>query len=348
MVVAGTSCNGSQLICREAPVTDGASAGYGLLVRHGYVVELGPGLVSGLPLFQRTMSRLAERCRQTFAALSAQEVSLPASEGAALINLLIHGGVGQRSDLVAGFAVGAGFRHGGPPPRGLYDMPLYQRFDAAVVAAAEQSPGDWMSTAIEGLLASLELPLSHRDAGDDGVELVVALAVEGESVPTDEVVGRLRQGVLDGTGRELSLLSLDLCAVVCAAAHVHGDEVGLAWPSWMAPFDVGLMVVNPSDGEACALAEKLRVDLLAAGLDVLVEDRPLDAAARRVALTSWGLPLRVLAGPTANKGEVLLEDRRLPGPPERVPAGELLARISARLGRPLERGTAPLRRRATY
>jgi len=348
MVVTGTSCNSSQLICRDAPVGEGASAGFGLLVKHGYVVELGPGLVSGLPLFQRTLSRLSERCRKTFSGLSAQEVSLPASEGSALINLLIHGGAAQRSDLVAGFAVGAGFRHGGPPPRGLYDMPLYQRFDAAVVAAADQSPGAWMAGAIEGLLASLELPLSQREAEDNEVELVVTLAVEGDEAATDEVVGRLRPGVLEGTGRELSLLSLDLCAVLCAAAHVHGDESGLAWPGWLAPFDVGLMVVNPSDQAACSLSEKLRVDLLAAGLDVLVEDRPLDAAARRVALTSWGLPLRVLAGPTSNKGEVLLEDRRLSGPPERVPAGELLARIAARLGRPLGGGSAPLRRRATY
>ena len=108
MVAAGTSWNASQLICREAPVSAGSSKGFSLLLRHGYVVELGPGLVAGLPLFQRTLARLAERCRQTFMDLSAQEVSLPASEGAALINLLIHGGAGERSDLVAGFGDGNG------------------------------------------------------------------------------------------------------------------------------------------------------------------------------------------------------------------------------------------------
>ncbi|MFT7462975.1 MAG: hypothetical protein ACI9EF_001317 [Pseudohongiellaceae bacterium] len=341
---AGTSLRASQLICREGVQQEGVPRGYGLLLRHGYVVELAPGLASGFTLFQRSLSRLSERCRQTFLELSAQELSLPASEGSALINLVLHGGAAQATELVSGFVLGAGFRHGGPAPRGLYDMPLYQRFDAVVVASAADAPAEWMTRAVDGLLSHLDLSVSRRDADEDHVELVVAIP----GVEEGEVIGRIRRGALEGTGRELALVSLDLCALLGVVADVHSDEQGLAWPAGLAPFDVGLLVVKPSDAAACALIEKVRVDLLDAGFDVLVDDRPLDAASRRKAVEAWGLPLRVLAGPSANQGELLLEQRRVAGPPERVAQGELLARVRQALGRSANESGSPLRRRANF
>lgn len=342
---AGASISASGLIRRDVPPSDDAelSVGHRLLLQYGFVVDLAPGLVSGLTLFERCLSRIETRCRAALSDLSAQELSLPASEGEALINLLLHSGAATRKDRVVGFSLGAGFRHDGPPPRGLYDMPLYQRMDVAVVSDADDRPDELLAQTAEMLLSGLEVPVARREAGPDELDLVATVEQR------EEVLGRVRGGALDDTGRQVACLALDLSSLVAVLADLHADDHGLIWPACVAPCDIGLMIVDREHHAAVDLGEKLRVELVAAGFDVLVDDRPLDAGQRRAALQAWGLPLRVMLGPSADQGEVLLEQRRTPGPPERVPAVRLLGRVAELLERPIDPGTRRgLRRRANH
>jgi hypothetical protein len=341
----GSSLLASQLIRRDVPPRDDAelSVGHRLLLQHGFVVDLAPGLVSGLTLFERCLSRVEAHCRAALAHLSAQELSLPASEGEALINLLLHSGAATRTDRVVGFSVGAGFRHDGLPPRGLYDMSLYQRLDVAVVSDADDRPDELLGSSAEAMLSAIELPIARREGESDEFELVATI---GER---EEVVGRVRGGAVGDTGRRVACLALDLSALVAVLADLHADDHGLVWPHSVAPCDLGLLVVDQESSVALGLCEKLRVELVAGGFDVLLDDRPLDAALRRSALQAWGLPLRVMLGPSAEQGEVLLEQRRNSGPPERVPATRLLARVAELLERDIVHGTRRgLRRRANF
>jgi prolyl-tRNA synthetase len=96
---------------------------------------------------------------------------------------------------------------------------------------------------------------------------------------------------------------------VAVIAEQHHDERGLVWPREVAPYDVHVVPVGRGDQPALAL--DLADRLAAAGLRVLVDDRP-DASAG-VKLTDaelLGVPTIVVVGRRAAEGLVEVRDRR--------------------------------------
>ena len=83
--------------------------------------------------------------------------------------------------------------------------------------------------------------------------------------------------VLDENGKLVTVTmgsyGVGISRAVAAVAEYAHDDLGLAWPAALAPFDVHLVVAG-KDQSIVEAGEQLYADLQAAGLDVLFDDRP--------------------------------------------------------------------------
>ena len=79
---------------------------------------------------------------------------------------------------------------------------------------------------------------------------------------------------------------------------------GINFPKELAPFDVHLIPVNVKDEESQSLTNKLEESLVAAGYEVLVDDRNERAGVRFSDSDLIGLPIRVTVGKKAAEGIV--------------------------------------------
>jgi prolyl-tRNA synthetase len=87
--------------------------------------------------------------------------------------------------------------------------------------------------------------------------------------------------------------------VVAAIAEEHHDDLGLAWPAVIAPYDVHLVSL-PGKGEhsadVVAAADRLHDDLTAAGVDVLYDDREVSPGIKFADADLLGMPTRLTIG----------------------------------------------------
>jgi prolyl-tRNA synthetase len=99
-----------------------------------------------------------------------------------------------------------------------------------------------------------------------------------------------------------------LLATVIEANH---DEKGIMWPPSVAPYQAHLVVLNVEQAEVREAAERLYGDLLAAGVEVLYDDREESPGVKFNDADLLGMPLRVTISPrTLEKGSVELKRRR--------------------------------------
>ena len=99
--------------------------------------------------------------------------------------------------------------------------------------------------------------------------------------------------------------------IMAAAVEQYADEQGISWPRSLAPFDVHLVAASKVQTEERALAERVYDELLAAGLDVLYDDREGSPGAKFADAELLGCPLRLTVGRrTAEAGEVEAQVRR--------------------------------------
>ena len=97
----------------------------------------------------------------------------------------------------------------------------------------------------------------------------------------------------------------------CMASIVeqHNDENGIIWPMEVAPYHVGVVVVQMKNEEQVALANKLYDSLKANGVDVLLDDRDERVGVKFKDMELIGLPLRITVGKKASEGIVELKSR---------------------------------------
>lgn len=97
----------------------------------------------------------------------------------------------------------------------------------------------------------------------------------------------------------------------CMASIVeqHNDENGIIWPMEVAPYHVGVVVVQMKNEEQVALANKLYDTLKANGVDVLLDDRDERVGVKFKDMELIGLPLRITVGKKASEGIVELKSR---------------------------------------
>ena len=111
---------------------------------------------------------------------------------------------------------------------------------------------------------------------------------------------------LDENGRNQPMImgcyGIGVSRTVAAIAEQYNDEKGLVWPANMAPYQVHLIPVNMKDDTQATVGEELYVELKAAGLDVLMDDRQERAGVKFADSDLIGLPIRVTVGKKAAEG----------------------------------------------
>ena len=99
--------------------------------------------------------------------------------------------------------------------------------------------------------------------------------------------------------------------VVAAAIEQNHDQNGIIFPLPLAPFQVIVLNLGLKNKETTTAAEKLYLDLQAAGLDVLYDDRDERPGSKFKDADLLGIPYRVTVGKTFEKeGKVELRLRR--------------------------------------
>ncbi|MBF0284731.1 MAG: proline--tRNA ligase [Magnetococcales bacterium] len=99
--------------------------------------------------------------------------------------------------------------------------------------------------------------------------------------------------------------------IVAAAIEQNHDANGIVWPMALAPFQVQILLMNPTDAPSAAAAETLYAELLEAGVEVLLDDRDERPGVKFKDADLLGIPLRVLVGGRSFKeGMLEVQDRR--------------------------------------
>jgi prolyl-tRNA synthetase len=117
--------------------------------------------------------------------------------------------------------------------------------------------------------------------------------------------------------------------LVAVIAEQHHDELGLRWPSVVAPFDVHVVIANKDDGARAGAAE-LVADLDRLGVDVLFDDRKASPGVKFKDAELLGVPWIVVVGRGWADGVVELRDR-ISGEKQEIAADGAAAAISAEI-----------------
>ena len=88
---------------------------------------------------------------------------------------------------------------------------------------------------------------------------------------------------------------------MATVAETHNDDKGLVWPVSIAPFEVVITLMNLKDEDTVNAANTLYEELLAAGVDVLLDDRDARAGVKFADSELIGIPYRVTMGPRGIK-----------------------------------------------
>src|SRR5271155_4961416 len=78
--------------------------------------------------------------------------------------------------------------------------------------------------------------------------------------------------------------------------EVHHDAKGIVWPAAVAPFEVVVVIAQQDDAAVADAGERLYQALLDAGVDVIVDDRPVRAGVKFSDAELVGIPFRVTVG----------------------------------------------------
>jgi len=84
--------------------------------------------------------------------------------------------------------------------------------------------------------------------------------------------------------------------ILASATETCNDTNGIIWPISIAPFEVLITCVNQDDEEVAKVAEGIYQQLLAKGIDVLLDDRSLRGGVKFKDADLIGIPVRVTVG----------------------------------------------------
>ena len=141
---------------------------------------------------------------------------------------------------------------------------------------------------------------------------------------------------LDNNGKpqflEMGCYGIGITRLPAAAIEQNHDAKGIIWPDAIAPFTVVICMVGPDRSpDVKAAGEKLYAELLAAGVDVMLDDR---GERPGIMFAEWeliGVPHRVTIGDKSLKdGQVEYQHRR-DAEATKVAVGEVFAHVMSKL-----------------
>ena len=111
---------------------------------------------------------------------------------------------------------------------------------------------------------------------------------------------------------EMGCYGIGITRLPAAAIEQNHDDKGIIWPDALAPFTVVLCPISPDRfPEVKAASDKLYADLIAAGVDVILDDRNERPGAMFADWELIGVPHRITIGDrTLKEGQVEYQHRR--------------------------------------
>ena len=142
--------------------------------------------------------------------------------------------------------------------------------------------------------------------------------------------------VLDESGQQATIFmgcyGIGVTRVVAAAIEQNHDARGIIWPDAIAPFQVVVVPINaPKSQPVRETSERLYKELVAAGVDVLLDDRDERPGVKFADTELIGIPHRVVVGDRGLTAGKLEYRHRRAAAAEEFPAGDALAFIRGKL-----------------
>lgn len=97
---------------------------------------------------------------------------------------------------------------------------------------------------------------------------------------------------------------------LAAVVEQHHDDNGIIWPMSVAPYHVMITLIKPEDEAQAQVAEDIYKQLLAAGVEVLLDDRKERPGVKFKDADLLGIPVRITVGKLAGEGKVEYKLRR--------------------------------------
>jgi prolyl-tRNA synthetase len=132
---------------------------------------------------------------------------------------------------------------------------------------------------------------------------------------------------------EMGCYGIGITRLPAAAIEQNHDARGIIWPDALAPFTVVVCPISPDRSpDVKAAADTLYAQLLAAGVDVILDDRGERPGAMFADWELIGVPHRITVGDKGLKdGQVEYQHRR-DAAATKVAVADVFAFVQARLG----------------
>ena len=131
---------------------------------------------------------------------------------------------------------------------------------------------------------------------------------------------------------EMGCYGIGITRLPAAAIEQNHDARGIIWPDALAPFTVVVCPISPDRfPDVKAAAEALYADLLAAGVDVMLDDRNERPGAMFADWELIGVPHRITLGDRGLKEGMVEYQHRRDTTATSVPVGEIAALVRSRI-----------------
>ncbi len=148
----------------------------------------------------------------------------------------------------------------------------------------------------------------------------VRFVAEGDSCPKCNAQLNIRRGIelghvfklgtkytkafnavfLDSKGKENPMImgcyGIGVNRILAAAIETSHDENGIIWPISIAPYQVIITVLTPTDKNISNASEELYKNLMDAGIDTLMDDRDMRPGSKFKDADLIGIPIRITIG----------------------------------------------------
>ncbi|HEX3462148.1 MAG TPA: proline--tRNA ligase [Acidimicrobiales bacterium] len=134
----------------------------------------------------------------------------------------------------------------------------------------------------------------------------------------------------DGTDGRFSMgcYGMGVSRLLAVVAEEHHDDKGLIWPEEVAPYRVALLALGAGRSpEVAAAAEELYAGLVAAGVEVLYDDRDASPGVKFKDADLLGLPVRLVVGAKGLARGVVEWQSRATGEDRELAPGDVVAEL---------------------
>jgi prolyl-tRNA synthetase len=195
-----------------------------------------------------------------------------------------------------------------------------------------------------------------RDCAEPDLVADIRNVVEGDASPDGKGTIKLRRGIevghvfalgqayssalkatfLDKDQKEATMemgcYGIGVTRVVAAAIEQNHDERGIIWPDAMAPFTVVIAALGyDRSAEVKVAADRLYAELVAAGVDVALDDRGERPGVMFAELELIGIPHRITIGDRGLKEGAVEYQARRDTAATKVPLAEIASLLKSKL-----------------